>query len=42
MQDLQRSLAEKEVEIANLVTHLKNREHEKNNEADSSNTIITL
>ena len=41
MQELQRRLAEKEVEIANLATRLDNREREKNNEADSSNIIIT-
>jgi len=29
MQELQRRLAEKEVDIANLATHLKNREREK-------------
>jgi len=41
MQELQRRLAEKEAKIANLATCLKNREDEKNNEANSSNTVIT-
>jgi len=29
MQELQRKLAEKETEIANLITQLENREHKK-------------
>jgi len=41
MQEPQRRLAEKEAEIANLATRLENREREKNNEADSGNTVIT-
>ena len=41
MQELQRRLAENEAEIANLATRLENREREKNNEADSSNTVVT-
>ena len=41
MQELQRKLAEKEAIIANLVTYLKNREHEKTNEVSSSETIVT-
>jgi len=42
MQELQRRLAKKEAEIANLAIRLENSEQEKNNEADSSNTVITL
>jgi len=42
MQKLERSLAEKETEIANLAAYLENRERKKNNEANSSNTVITL
>ena len=41
MQELPRRLAKKDVEIANLTICLENREQEKNNEADSSNTVIT-
>ena len=41
MQEPQRRLAENEAEIANLATRLENREREKNNEADSSNTVVT-
>ena len=41
MQELQRRLAENGAEIANLPTRLENREREKNNEADSSNTVVT-
>ena len=41
MQELQRKLAEKEVEIANLTMRLENREHEKTNEVSSNNTVIT-
>jgi len=41
MQDLQRKLVEKEAEIANLITHLENRECEKTNEVSSSNTVVT-
>jgi len=41
MQELQKKLAEKEAEIANLATHLENREREKVNEVSSSNTVIT-
>jgi len=41
MQELQRSLVEKEAEIANLATRLENREYEKVNEVSSSNTAIT-
>ena len=35
------SLQKKEAEIANLVTHLENREHEKNNEVSSGETVVT-
>jgi len=41
MQELQRRLAGKEVEIANLATHLENREREKNNEVNGSNIAMT-
>ena len=41
MQELQRRLAENEAEIANLASRPENREREKNNEADSSNTVVT-
>ena len=41
MQDLQSRLEENEADIANLATSLENREREKNNEADSSNTVVT-
>jgi len=41
MQELQKKLAKKEAEIANLTTRLENREHKKNNEVSSSNTVIT-
>ena len=41
MQELQRRLAKKEAEVAHLATRLENKECEKKNEADSSNTIIT-
>jgi len=41
MQEPQRKLAKKEVEIANLATRLENREREKVNEVSSSNTAIT-
>ena len=41
MQELQRKLAEREAEIANLATRLENREHEKSNEVSSNNTVIT-
>ena len=42
MQELQRKLAGKEAEIANLATRLENREREKVNEVSNSNTVITL
>jgi len=42
VQELQRKLAEKEAEIANLATCLENRKREKVNEVSSSNTAITL
>lgn len=41
MQELQRKLAEKEAEVANLAMRLENREHEKTNEVSSNNTVIT-
>ena len=41
MQELQRKLAEKDAETANLVTHLENREREKANQVSSSNIVIT-
>ena len=41
MQELQRRLEENEAEIAKLETRLENREREKNNDADSSNTVVT-
>ena len=41
MQELQKKLAEKEAEIANLAICLENREHEKTNEVSSNNTVIT-
>ena len=41
MQELQRRLVENEAEIANLASRPENREREKNNEADSSNTVVT-
>ena len=41
MQELQRRLAENVAEIANLASCPENREREKNNEADSSNTVVT-
>ena len=40
MQELQRKLVEKEMNIANLTTRLENKECEKANEV--SNTVITL
>jgi len=41
MQELQRKLAEKEAEIANLAAHLENREREKINDASGSETVVT-
>ena len=41
MRELQRRLEENEAEIAKLGTRLENIEREKNNEADSSNTVVT-
>ena len=41
MQELQWRLAQNGAEIANLATRLKNREREKSNEADNTNTIVT-
>ena len=41
MLELQRRLEENEAETAKLDTRLENREREKNNEADSSNTVVT-
>jgi len=41
MQELQRKLAEKQAEIANLATRLENEEREKNNEASGSETVVT-
>jgi len=41
MQELQRKLAKKEAEIANLAAHFENREREKTNEASGSETVVT-
>jgi len=41
MQELQSKLAYKKAEIANLATHLANREREKATEVSSNNIAIT-
>jgi len=41
MQELQKKLAEKEAEIANLAARLENKECEKTNEVSSSDKVIT-
>ena len=41
IQELQRKLAEKEAEIANVAARFENREREKINEASGSETTVT-